>query len=273
MSKLRFIAALFIAVLVSNVGWSYQAPTSPAAKPKPQARTTTKPPSNAAPAKAPSKATGASVAPAPRMSPEEIAKKRQLLQSERYRRAYYAFDEWLTYQKIYPKSEVPRIKAAFRKKVNDMTSRELEGFLGQMEAKLAILNSPEAQSARDWLGYFASAKAVLPPTEVDKFDIMNMSTNELHQWLSEVETVRRSRARASKAYDTVRDTEARQQFAEDQQNLANQQSLAGSPARFGGSGANGASPYAPARQRQQTQNTDNNMHMWLSPYGVSFLIP
>jgi hypothetical protein len=264
--------------MLSACVWSYQAASAQGKKPtaqKPNQKGATAVANKAskaptAGAKTGAKATIAATAPARQLSSEDVAKKKELLESERFRRARLTFDEWLTVQKAYKKEQIPGLRAAFRKKINAMTPAELEEFLGQMEDKLAVLMSPEAQDARDWLGYFASAKAVLPASEVDQFDIVNMTAGQLEQTLQKVEAKRGARAGASQAFNVSREAGIRRSQVERQQQAAR---AARSTTSSASSQTRATSPYAP-RPPRQPASKDNDLKMWVSPAGgVSFMIP
>ncbi|RLS50762.1 MAG: hypothetical protein DWH87_01475, partial [Planctomycetota bacterium] len=85
---------------------------------------------------------------------ESMAAKAEILQSSRWRRAIFELGEWLSVQKIYPPREVQRIKADFNTKVMKMSPQELEYLLDDLEAKFKIIEAPEAQEARAWVGQY-----------------------------------------------------------------------------------------------------------------------
>lgn len=99
---------------------------------------------------------------APATGPEaatDAARKAELLASPRWRRAIHEFDQWLARQPVYPPDTVQRIKADLANRIAGMTSYELEYLLEGLDEKLAILESPAAVDARNWLGRYLSVMA------------------------------------------------------------------------------------------------------------------
>ena len=87
----------------------------------------------------------------------ELARKADVLHGPQWQRAMTQLTEWLATQTIYPPSEVRRIKIRFSERVEAMSSRELEYLLESISAKLDLLNTPQAQDAKAWLGEYLSA--------------------------------------------------------------------------------------------------------------------
>jgi hypothetical protein len=265
------VGSLFTQFLVT-AAWSYQAAAKkPPARPKPAAgQGSVRQPAPAATPHSTTSRPQLGQPDAAKLSPDDLARKRQILNGDRFRQAKFQFDQWLSIQKVYSRQQIPGLRAAFRKRINAMTPAELEDFLGQMEAKLAILMSPEAQDARDWIGYFASVQAVIPASEVKKFDIANMTPAQMEQALREIESRRASRGQASQSFNVMRQQQVEQQLAENQRRQAEQAAAAARMAAASTSSA--GSPYA-VRPPRQPQTTSHDMPMWLSPRGVGFFIP
>ncbi|HEV3136619.1 MAG TPA: hypothetical protein VGZ26_01925, partial [Pirellulales bacterium] len=78
----------------------------------------------------------------------EAAKRAEILKSERWRRAMFQMNEWLSAQPFYDKKQVEQIKANTVAAVAKMSASDLEFMLEDMEAKFQILQSKEAQDAR-----------------------------------------------------------------------------------------------------------------------------
>lgn len=88
---------------------------------------------------------------------DAVSRKAAIMQSPRWQRAVSELGRWLATQSIYPPDEVLRIKAGFNDRVARATADELTQMLDNLDAKLRIVESPEAQEARDWVGHYLSA--------------------------------------------------------------------------------------------------------------------
>ncbi|MBX7074198.1 MAG: hypothetical protein K1X71_13720 [Pirellulales bacterium] len=254
--KRAALLSLAIVFLVTTTAWSQGQPR-PAAKPAPRPAT----PAASAPAKAPAKAPAAAKPAA--LSADEEAKKQAILGSERFHQARLAFEQWLTVQQIYTPAQIPALKARFRHEIAEMTANQLEQFLNQMEEKLNILMSPEAQDARNWLGHFVSAKVVLPPQEVKQWDILNMSPAQVEQQLQMIESRRGSMRSSSQAFSQMRQNEvaAGRQAIQNQQ-ARSQQLRDQATSRMASAPA--PSSYAP-KLRQPPPRKGNSYY--ISPWG------
>jgi hypothetical protein len=130
--------------------------------------------------------------PKPAPSADDAAKKAVILDSERWRRAMFEFKEWLSVQQIYDARQVEEIKARFNERVARMSAREVEFLLADMEAKFQVLNSPEAQEARAWLGEYLAVMSDKKRAEVLK-DIPNVATMTAAQLQREIMKIERKR--------------------------------------------------------------------------------
>jgi hypothetical protein len=237
------LAGMILALAWTTSAPAYQAKSNPA---------------TAAPATAKAAAT-------PKLSAEDQAKKQELLDSERFLELNIAFEDWLSVQNFYKAEQIPRLRADVRRKIEAMTPRELEMFIRQSEAKLAILMSPEAVDARNWLGHFVSAKAVLPASEVDQWDVLKMTPAQIEQALRRVEARRASRASANRAFNTAR--EASVQNARSTQNQQRAES-----ARQRAQTTGGGSPFAaPTRPAPRQVPERPRPRMILGPGGPGFI--
>jgi hypothetical protein len=124
---------------------------------------------------------------------DAFARKAAIMQSPRWQRAVSELGCWLATQTIYPPDEVLRIKAGFNDRVAHASPDEIGAMLDNLDAKLRIVESPEAREARDWVGHYLSAMsdqrraravAAVP-------DITTMSAAELQ---AEIKRVTQKRA-------------------------------------------------------------------------------
>ena len=87
---------------------------------------------------------GLCVAPLDVIAAPPAPTRNQILASPSWRQATEGFDEWLSVQVIYDKSEVPRVQAWMKGKIDKMSAGQLQFFLQDMQQKLSIINSPAA---------------------------------------------------------------------------------------------------------------------------------
>ena len=123
---------------------------------------------------------------------EDAARKETFLASERWRRAMFEFDQWLAHQPVYTPAQVRKIKTDLVARVASMSSFELEYLLDTLEAKLAVLESPEAEEARGWLGRYLAVMSDRTRGEVlgELPNILDMSSSELDAAVRRVEEKR-----------------------------------------------------------------------------------
>jgi hypothetical protein len=186
--------------------------------------------------------------------------KRRILESDQWRQVRLAFDEWLAVQKIYDAQQAAQLPSRLKQKVAGMSSRELQKFLEQMQAKMAILLSPAAADARDWLGHFVSARVVFSQDELDRFDVLTMTTSQMDAALRSVESKRAARGRSSHAHNQLRNEKVQQR----QKELSRLQSRTPSRASTHGSGPAFQSQYAPRRPEPAPPPSPRFI---VSPYG------
>lgn len=247
MTMKRALIATLLLISTATAAWAFQA------KSDTSSRNTAAVATGSAPAK---------------LSAEDQAKKKELLESERYIELKMAFEDWLSVQNFYKAEQVPRLRSSLRKKIDSMTPRELELFMRQTEAKLAILMSPQAAEARDWLGHFVSARAVLPASEVDQWDFLNMTPAQMEQALRRVETRRSARAGANQAFNAARESSVQSFSAARNQNRANAQQQRTQARSSGGTG----SPYAAPPPRRPPPPQRERPRIIVGPGGAGFVL-
>ena len=204
-------------------------------------------------------------------SQSDVARKIEILHSERWQRAIFEFGRWLSTQTIYTPEEVNRIKLDFNDRVTRMTSFELAYLLDDLDAKLAILTTPEAQDAKAWMGeYLAAMSDRTRARELQKVpDRAEMTAAQLHQ---EIERINRQRSQLQQrqlAFDQQRQNMLDAAAANRQQTadaataaaIARSQSGAYSPYRDNGGNAPGGEPPFSDVQRQ------SGVGMVIGPFG------
>ena len=135
--ELRVLPVLFTSVVfaVAAVVFAGQTPTRPAGAVPAGSQATTNKPS---------------------LTVDDAARKKEILSSQRWRRAMFEMSEWLSAQKIYSPEQVAKIKADFSAKVSRMSAEQLEYMLADLDAKFKVLETPQAQEARAWLAQYLS---------------------------------------------------------------------------------------------------------------------
>jgi hypothetical protein len=134
------------------------------------------------------------------------------LESDRWRRAQREFNEWLSVQTLYGEEEIAAIRARLRESVATKSPRELEDFLKDMEGRLEVLTSPEAEDARRWLSQFMAVSRN-PEERLGRRrpDVLNMTASQIRQELQWLQQTREQRARAQADFQRTR--AAQSQFA------------------------------------------------------------
>ncbi len=127
----------------------------------------------------------------------EQAKKAEILNSPRWRRAMFEMDEWATAQSIYSKQQVERIKSDLAKQVELASARDLELILNDIDSKFKILESPQAEDTRAWLAHYLSILSDKRRDEIVKRlpNFATMTAEQLKEELAKVEDKRASMAR------------------------------------------------------------------------------
>lgn len=129
---------------------------------------------------------------------QDVEAKQKILESQAWKEAVRGFNEWLSVQIIYDKTQVAAVKQEFETKVDKMSSRELQDFLADLQERLVILGSKEALAARTWaegnLNVLTKAKAeafrkTLP-------DVAQMTSAQMVQALADLQQ-RRAAVRAN----------------------------------------------------------------------------
>jgi hypothetical protein len=195
----------------------------------------------------------------------DLARKAEIMNSPRWRRAIFELGEWLSTQKIYPPKEVVRIKSEFNHRVAKMSSHELEYLLDDLDAKFKILDTPEAMEARAWVGQYMSVMSDRKREEAlkDVPDVVKMSAGQLQQELQKIEQKRASLQQQQAAFDA-----GRQQLVEQAQ-LARQQTAQAS--RMGQPPGGGAA-YSPYRRQGEgkppfSEARGSGMTVYSGPFG------
>jgi hypothetical protein len=195
---------------------------------------------------APPAAANAAAAKPPAAADEgDLARKADIMNSQRWRRAIFELGEWLSSQEIYTPQDVRNIKADFNRRVAGMSSYELEYLLEDLDAKFKILETPEAKDARQWVGQYLSVMSDQKRAEVlkDVPDVVKMSASQLQQEITKIEQKRSSLQVQQQAFDS-----SRQQLV-DRAQAARQATAAASTAAAARMQSGGGVSYSPYRNQ------------------------
>jgi hypothetical protein len=131
---------------------------------------------------------------------EREAARQQVLQSDRWRRARHGMNEWLSIQRLYSREEVALLQQQFQQRIDRMSADELQDQLLNMEEKLAVLSSPEAEEARTWLSQFLAVQAKYTDEQLRarRPDIANMTASQIRRELDKFQQ-RRGTAQRTQA--------------------------------------------------------------------------
>jgi hypothetical protein len=169
----------------------------------------------------------------------DLSKKAEIMNSPRWRRAIFELGEWLSAQAIYTPAQVRNIKADFNRKVERMSSHDLEYLLDDLDAKFKVLDTPEAQDARSWVAQYLSVMSDQKRAEVlkDVPNVVTMTAGQLQQEIQKIEQKRSSLQQQQAAFD-----EGREQLVQQAQ-AARRQTAAASAAAMSRTGGVSYSPY------------------------------
>jgi len=145
-------------------------------------------------------------APAADSAAEDLARKAEIMNSTRWRRAIFELGEWLSSQQIYTPDQVHAIKADFNRRVAGMSSYELEYLLDDLDAKFKVMDTPEARDARAWVGQYLAAMSDQKRAETlkDVPDVVKMSAGQLEQEIRTIEAERSRLQQRQAAFDQSR---------------------------------------------------------------------
>jgi TolA-binding protein len=199
---------------------------------------------------------------------DDLAKKAEIMNSPRWRRAIFELGEWLSAQVIYTPAQVRNIKADFNHRVEKMSPHELEYLLDDLDAKFKIIDTPEARDARSWVAQYLSVMSDQKRAEVlkDVPNVVTMTAGQLQQEIQKIEQKRGSLQQQQTAFDESRQQlvqqaqTARQQTAAASAAAMRQSGVSYSPYRSGGGGGGGKPPFSDVK--------GSGMTLYSGPFGA-----
>ncbi|HEV3342002.1 MAG TPA: hypothetical protein VG125_16665 [Pirellulales bacterium] len=149
--------------------------------------------------------------PAKQDDPGQLDRGRRdvLLKSESWRKTMADLDQWYSAQPIYDQQQVDNLKKQTSRRVEGMSADEIEEFRQDVEAKLTVLQSPEAQDILHWVAAIEAAAAPAYRKKIDIHfpDVAGLNAAQLREQLylltqkrsaAQNQTAIRERARAAR---------------------------------------------------------------------------
>jgi len=139
---------------------------------------------------------------------DDLVRKAEIMNGDRWQRAVFEFGQWLTTQTIYTPQEINQIKADFNRRVMAMSAYELEYLVDDLDTKLVILATPAAQDAKAWLGeYLAAMSDQRRAQELRQVpNRAGMSAAELQREIERIDRTRAGLQQRQQSFDQRRDT-------------------------------------------------------------------
>lgn len=204
-------------------------------------------------------------------SSEQQAAREEVINSERWKAARYALEEWFSIQTAYSAEEVAFLKEEFRVGVSRMNASELEDFLFDMEQKLSVLMSPELAQERDRLTKYLSPQRL--QATVKRYgaeDPLGMSATQLAKAVQQFQDELSIRNREHKAYSQLR-TKTNTHWATHQKAQAKAAEAARNRAAASASRAP-SSPLAPRnKQYQRYRPPAGSPRFTIGPWGGAWI--
>jgi hypothetical protein len=202
--------------------------------------------------------TQAAAASADQQGPEH----REILESDRWQRMGRTLNEWLSVQQVYTAEQVAAIRARLSARASQMTPRELEEFMKDMEERLEVLTSPEAEEARQWLAhFFATRRNPEAQLRRSRPDVLNMTASQIRQELQWLQQHRAGRQQSNAAFSQARALQ--QQTARGVHDARRQAQARAADSRSSAAANQFRSPYAP-----RPQNLPNTSDLRPKPMGT-----
>jgi hypothetical protein len=186
------------------------------------------------------------------------ARREAILKSDAWQNTMAGLDQWYSVQTMYDQKQIEEIKKQLNARVAKMSGGELDDFQKDLDAKLAMLLSPEG---RDILGWVAANLAAAAPAYRKKMDIQypdvaRLTAAQLRQQLDLLEQKRSAAQGQTAAMERARQARIAGLQAEQRQEAQErQQALSRPPATV-------ASPYHPGGMRQYPDVVSRPQYGW-----------
>jgi len=151
----------------------------------------------------------AQIASAEEKTTANVDSREEILDSLQWAKAKQQFDAWIVIQKAYNDTEIEAIKSEFRNRIDTMNAVELQLFLEEMEAKIAVLMSPATRDARRWVAMYTDKKQDEVAKRYGVEDPIRLPAAQIEAALSEIAAARQSKLAASTAFQQSRSAQAK----------------------------------------------------------------
>jgi hypothetical protein len=132
-----------------------------------------------------------------------------VLQSPEWLAMQRDFQSWLAVQQIYSTEEMTAIVNDLNQRALSMSESERKELLADMQERLKVLMSPQANEARQWVSQFrATAANADERLQGKRPDVMSMSAQEIRDELGNFDRDRRREAQAQAAFERTRSLQA-----------------------------------------------------------------
>ena len=165
-----------------------------------------------------------SQSPPAKDSDPQAAARQKVLDSDRWKQTRADLNEWLSIQQLYTPEEVAVMREQFADKTSKMSAKELEELMKDLDERLKVLKSPEAEEARQWFAQHLAVVANPDSVRQNKRpDVANMTASQIRHELQTFQQQRAARLQAQADFDNVRRQQA--QFAQSARDIraSNQQ--------------------------------------------------
>jgi len=138
------------------------------------------------------------------------ATRAEILNSKRWRSAVHGFKEWLSVQQVYSKEQAQALTVQFDANVAKMSASQLQDMLDDMEAKLNVLFSPEAEEARAWLANYLTAynQHGIEKIRQKLPDVAKLTAAQMRQELLRLDQEQKQNRRTTQETRRLRDQQA-----------------------------------------------------------------
>jgi hypothetical protein len=164
---------------------------------------------------APTKAAPAKAAPATESTTSETkpvaqfsakATREEIMKSAAWRDTLHQFDSWLTSQTLYDVDQVKQIRLRLEAGIKRMSPVQMQRFVTEMHAKLAILEGDQTKDAEETL---TETLAVASPVYARKVrqqlpDVLSMNATQIEQKLTAITSKRQTAAQMQKSFEYAR---------------------------------------------------------------------
>ena len=186
------------------------------------------------------------------------ARTEAILQNDAWRNTLAGLDQWLSIQTMYSQKQIDDIRKQVLERVAKMSPDELEDFRQDLDARIAMLLSPEG---RDILNWVAANLAAASPAYRKKMglqypDVAHLTAAQLREQLDLLEQKRAAAQGQSAAMERARQARIAGLQAEQRQEAQDRRdALNRAPATV-------SSPYRPSGMRQYPDVVSRPQYGW-----------